>query len=162
MRFLEGVIRTGSWHQRLVAYHAYLDSIRPQLPPNVYDFAIAEWHYNPDFPQSLHDSWVESVSIIESPIRGNQHNRTLDITIRLFGPYHDGHIRIDYKDVYSYSINLPGGTELEIGPYRHGDWLVDEVSLSERNLVVHEIEFRSGSRWMIESRDITCVWKPLK
>ncbi|MCI0402437.1 MAG: hypothetical protein L0212_02805 [Acidobacteria bacterium] len=132
------------------------------MPAHVYEFAIAEWHYNPDFHQSLHDSWVESVSIVESTIGGDRHRRKLDISVRLLGPYHDGYIELRYADVHSYSMNVQrGGGWDPPSQYRHhGDWLIDEVRLSDRGQVVHEVEFSTGSRWIIESQDLTCEWKP--
>lgn len=40
----------------------------------------------------------------------------------------------------------------------HGDWLIDEIRLSDRNLVHHEILFNDGNRWLIESKDIKISW----
>jgi hypothetical protein len=36
----------------------------------------------------------------------------------------------------------------------HGDWLYDEIRLSERGLVLHEVEFSSNGHWLIECKDI--------
>ena len=163
MKYLENLTRTmdpEKYKNKWDTYRAYLESIRAQLPANVYDFALADWRFKDDH-RGLHDAWVDAVSIVESAIGGDQHNRKLDISIRLLGPYHDGHIELCYADVHSYRINLPAETEsVTRGPYRHGDWLVDEIRLSEKNLVLHEIEFCYGSRWTIECRDLTCQWKP--
>ncbi len=44
----------------------------------------------------------------------------------------------------------------------HGDWLIDEVRLSEREFVLHEVEFSHGSRWIIECEDLIYQWKPFE
>lgn len=36
----------------------------------------------------------------------------------------------------------------------HGDWLIDEVRLSEEGLVIHEIEFSNGCSWVITYRNL--------
>lgn len=43
----------------------------------------------------------------------------------------------------------------------HGDWLTDEIRRSDRGLVLHEILFRTGNRWTLESADIVCRWEPI-
>jgi len=43
----------------------------------------------------------------------------------------------------------------------HGDWLYDEIRLSARGYVLHEIEWSRGSRWLIESGDVAYKWSPL-
>jgi len=43
----------------------------------------------------------------------------------------------------------------------HGDWLVDEVHLSERGYVGHEILFSRGARWRIEAFDLRYEWLSL-
>jgi hypothetical protein len=58
----------------------------------------------------------------------------------------------------SDSQDNPDSPPLNVG---HGDWLTDEIRLSDRNLVLHEIEFSRGSRWLIEAEDIVYEWKPV-
>jgi hypothetical protein len=59
--------------------------------------------------------------------------------------------------VCSYSL----GKKSANAHVAHGDWLADEVSLSPNQHVLHEILFRSGARWMIESEDIHFKWAPI-
>ncbi len=93
--------------------------------------------------------------LIREPSSGNRHEvREIEIAIRLFGAFHDGRLELSYPSVRSYSTFGVTGKP-KIG---HGDWLVDEVRLSDNNLVLHEILFSSGSRWIIESRDIQFRW----
>jgi hypothetical protein len=77
----------------------------------------------------------------------------------LLGAYHDGHIKLVYTKVRSYDLTI--GPKREAQAQRgHGDWLIDEIRLSDRELVLHEILFASGARWLIESEDIEYTWEP--
>jgi hypothetical protein len=79
-------------------------------------------------------------------------HRALHISVRLSGAYYDGHLLLDYSDVKTYSLEKPKTRAA------HGDWLVDEIRLSENGVVLHEILFNSGSRWLIEAADISYEW----
>ena len=148
-------------NSRFTAYRDYLDSIRGKLPASTYQFAVAEEHYDPQAHGCPHDAWVESL-VVSEPFSGNRHQqRSVQICLRLLAAYHDGHIQLTYKNVSSYSLNTP--TDFETPPLGvgHGDWLTDEIRLSERGLVVHEMEFSRGSRWFIECEDIVYEWQPI-
>jgi hypothetical protein len=41
-----------------------------------------------------------------------------------------------------------------------GDWLYDELRLSDKGNQLHEIEWGSGARWLIESDDVEFYWQP--
>jgi len=142
-------------------YVQYLESFRDRIPKSALEFATAPWHYNTSDHRSLHDSWVESL-VISEPSQGDRHEiRSLEVQIRLLGPYHDGNTKLRYQEVLSYSLNTQGESKYAPRPnVGHGDWLCDEVRLSERSHVLHEIEFRHGSRWVIECRDIEWIWEP--
>jgi WD40 repeat protein len=140
--------------ERSKAYKEYLLSIKDRLPVSAFEFATANWHYDYGDHRCPHDSWVESLTINEPASRERLQHRSVAITVRLLGAFHDGHILIDYADVQTYSLvrpkSLPG----------HGDWLVDEIRSSENGLVLHEVLFSSDSRWLIEARDVSCEWRP--
>ena len=148
------------FHRRYDAYRAYLGSVRNALPTSAYEFATASWREDNEDHRNVHDSWVESLTILE-PSSGERHeNRSLEIHVRLLGPYHDGHMVLIYRGVQSYELSAPQafkGPPLNVG---HGDWLADEVRLSESNLVQHEVEFSRGTSWSIECRDIEWAWHP--
>jgi hypothetical protein len=145
---------------RWARYRAYLRSIRAQLPPSVYDFAIADWHYEHDDPRCLHDAWVETLTIAEPSTGDRRQYRKLAIRIRLLSAHHTGHIELQYDDVVGYSIQKPSLKHLDGTDDGHGDLSVDEIRLSERGNVIHEIEFTDGSRWLIECRDLYYAWQP--
>ena len=161
-------------------YDEYLASIKDHLPPSAYAFAVAPWHYHTADHRSPHDAWVESLALHErarvidrGPINVAHEEvpaedppaRKVDIHLRLLGAYHDGHIEFVYTNVNSYSLSKP-----PLGPgsfgsggwkyFNHSDWLIDEVRLSDRGLVIHEIVFASDSRWLIECEDFTYEWRP--
>lgn len=146
---------------RFDAYRDYLLSIRERLPSSAYEFATAEWHYDPQASQCPHDAWVNKLIIVEPASGDRQENRSIEILVELLGPYHDGHIHLTYKNVRSYSLETPPEFKLPPLNVGHGDWLTDEIRLSDRDLVLHEIEFSRGSRWLIEAEDIVYEWKPI-
>lgn len=143
------------------AYYSYLESVREKLPPAAYEFAAARWHYDPEDHRSPHDSWVESLLITEPSSGERQEVRRIEIQLRLLGAYHDGHLELVYRDAQRYSFDTrltPGSGRPTQG---HGDWLIDEIRLSERGYVLHEISFSTGARWLIECRDVEYQWNPL-
>jgi hypothetical protein len=147
--------------RRLNEYNDYLKSIQESLPPAVYAFATAPWHYG-DGARGLHDSWLESLSISELASGERSQNRAIGIHIRLLGAYHDRHIELIYEGVRNYSLEIsPEFKSSRTYKSGHGDWLIDEIRLSESDLVLHEIEFSSGSRWIIECENIQYLseWK---
>jgi hypothetical protein len=132
-------------------YTDYLRSVRADMPPEVFEFATASWHYDPADHRSLHDSWVEAVAVRESLRGANDDAAILSIELRLLAPYHDGLTTLLYEDVSRYEMSLRMGSAPSAdGGGGHGDWLVDEVRLVGDKRVLHEIEFSSGARWIIE------------
>jgi hypothetical protein len=81
----------------------------------------------------------------------------MELHLKLLGAYHDGQIEIIYKEVKGYSLNMPAVRKApsNVG---HGDWLIDEVRLSELGLVEHEIGFSQGGGWLVECADIVHKW----
>lgn len=142
-------------------YHEYLESLRDRMPQAAFEFATAPWHYDNKDSRGLHDSWVNSLAIIEPAQGENSEVRSLEIELRLFGPYHDGITILKYYGVHSYSLdsslppNHPRATQIG-----HGDLLIDEIRLTEEGKVLHEIEFDRGSRWIIVCADIECTFHP--
>jgi hypothetical protein len=92
--------------EKFNAYLSYLVDNKNSFPQNAYEFAVAEWHYNPQDHRCPHDSWVESLQIIEKEITEADNERGLEIQICLLGAYHDGNIKIIYKGIKGYTLNL--------------------------------------------------------
>src|ERR1700675_1344310 len=136
-------------------YRNFLLSIKEQMPAAAYEFAAASWHYDHEDNRCPHDCWVESL-LVHEPSSGSRHEkRNLEIDVRLLGAFHDGYLDLHYLRVRSYSFD---GKKPEKSQIWHGDWLIDEVSISANGFVLHEVLFSSNARWLIESEDIHFKW----
>jgi hypothetical protein len=138
-------------------YGVYLRSVADRFPPSALELASSEWYWNFDDHRCPHDAWLES-AVIGEPARGErQETRTVSLTVRLLGAYHDGHIEFVYPRVYRYELALTDG---ERG---HCDWWYDEFRLSPKGHLLHEIEWcgaRRTGRWIIEASDAMFRWMP--
>ncbi len=144
------------WQQ----YRESLEAIRGRIPQSAFEFATAPWHYDQGDSRSLHDSWVEAL-IISEPSDGDRNEiRSLEIQVRLLGPYHDATTTLIYRRARSHSLNTPILFAFPSRDVGHGDWLCDEIRLSPDDHVIHEIEFSRGSRWIIECEDIEWIYTP--
>lgn len=137
-------------------YAEYLNEKRDQMPRAAYDFASATWHYDPEDHRCPHDSWLEQLSVKEPSAGERCEVRGVEISVRLLGAYQDGWIELIYIDVKHYSFQLK--RENSLPGLGHGDWLVDEVRLSESGLVIHEVVFSTGAQWFIECGDVRYSW----
>ena len=142
-------------------YQHYLGSIAEHLTPETLAFAIAPWHYDTSDPRCPHDAWLERLLIEETVPDDECHLLKVNITVRLLGAYHDGHIELRYEGVNEYPLStsrndvpLPG---VDSG---HGDWLYDEVRLSANGFALHEAEFSRGGHWLIECESMSAHWQP--
>jgi hypothetical protein len=144
------------WQYGWLKYCEYLESVKSQLPTSAYNFASAPWHYDFHDHRAPHDGWVEEIIIREPASGERKEHRSLEIEVRLFAAYHDGHIELRYSEVQNYSLAC--GKQFGSG---HGDWLYDEIRLSDRGYVLHEIEWSRGSRSLIECGDVSYKWTPL-
>lgn len=139
-------------------YSAYFDSIKNKLPPNARDFAGADWHYDFKNSKCPHDSWVETVAICEPADGETKDDRGLEIIVKLLGAFHDGLIEFRYKGVYAYEMTGHSDESWPRIHRPHGDWLIDEIRLSEKGRVIHEIKF-TQAMWLIECEDLVYTWK---
>ncbi len=93
-------------------------------------------------------TWVQEIKIKEIA-EGERHEiRTTQIEIILLGAYHDRLLRVIYPGVTSHSIS---SGQSQCG---YGDWLIDEIGLSDAGQVVHEAKFANMARLRIEAADI--------
>lgn len=131
-----------------VGYRKYLLSIEEQLPPDVFQFATALWHYDPHDHRALHDSRFRRSELrVDEARSGHQ----LQFEIELVAPFEDGITTLLYEGVTSFSSSLPAQPELSVD-VSLGDWLCDEIRLSDSKRVVHEFAFSSGATYLIECR----------
>jgi hypothetical protein len=137
-------------------YAGYLETVRDNMPSDAFTFASASWHYNPEDHRCPHDSWLQKLTIDEAASGARSEVRSVDISVRLLGAYQDGWIDLTYSDVTNYSLGFTqAGSSTNQG---HGDWLIDEVRMSDRMQVIHEVVFSTGARWLIECRNVRCGW----
>jgi len=140
-------------------YKEYLESNRSRFPKSAFALATSDWYFGDSDHWAPHDSWLESVQIIE-PSSGNRHEiRAASITIRLLGAYHDGYIELHYPNVFEYRLTADA---LGQG---HGDWRYDEFRLNENGHLVHEVEWASfgvTNSWLIVASDVEHKWIPKK
>ncbi|HEX6372387.1 MAG TPA: hypothetical protein VF006_25935 [Longimicrobium sp.] len=143
-------------------YQQYVSGARDRFPPGAYALATSGWYYDFDDHRCPHDAWLEELVVSERGSGPGMATRAVDVRIRLFGAYADGHIELRYRDVVRYRCEL--WTE-EVGEGRtHSDWRYDEFRLSERGLLLHEIEWcsrDSTGTWLIEAADVEHTWIPL-
>lgn len=139
-------------------YLQRLKAIRDKLPETVYQFAVAGWHYDNQDHQCPHDSWIESIEINEVASGSRSEIRKIEIKIKCLGAFHDGYFYLHHRGVTKYSINHHAK---QPNTHGHGDWLLDEISLSKDDLVVHEIIFNENSKITIECTDIEYNWSSL-
>jgi len=141
-------------------YRTYLDGVRNEFPASAYGIATSDWYYDATDPRCPHDAWLESCVLNEISSGQREEVRTLSLSVRLLGAYHDRYIELRYPRVFSYSMSISRG--------EHGqrDWRYDEFRLSKRGNLVHEIEWcgsqETGS-WIIEASDVGIDWvlKPI-
>jgi hypothetical protein len=108
----------------------------------------------------LHDAWLEWLTITEcTPDQQDPQRRHVELHARFINAYENGHIELVYKQVREY--NLAKRFDERWWNQGHRHWLIDEIRLSERGLVLHEIRF-DGARWLIECEDVEYRWLPLE
>jgi len=135
------------------SYRAYLETVRDRFPSNALEYAAAPWHYDYTDPRCVHDSSVTSVEILEKIDPTEDSGPHLDIRVCLSDAIGDRWIEFLYSRVKRYQLSFEVAADPEY-PRGHGDWLLDEVLLTEDSEVVHEIELERGT-WQIECADLT-------
>jgi hypothetical protein len=138
-------------------YRRYLEGNKANFPRSAYELATADWYFNFNDHRCPHDAWLESATFHEAPVLGVEGLRSVALTLRLLGAYHDGHIEITYPNVQTYQLNM-----LHLGQ-GHGDWRYDEFRAAEGGRVIHEIEWATSGetgRWCVESSDVLYKWTP--
>lgn len=136
-------------------YKKYMQKNKEKFPKHIYEFALDENRHTLDSPNSLHDSWMTSITIKENRDRAYPFEPQPTIEIKLLGQRRDRDIILSYWGIERYSIE---GLK---NPYNWGDTFqgdisCHEVKLSEQDLIIHEIQFVSNSKIIIVCRDFIC------
>ncbi len=135
-------------------YRSYLQTVSAVFPLSAFDLATSDWYFDPRDHRCPHDAWVEEIQFRESASGDRSETRILSLYLRLLGAYHDGYIELRYPKIHAYAL---GSGESNRG---HGDWRYDELRLSARGHLIHEIEWSSGEIWRIEASDLELTWIP--
>jgi hypothetical protein len=136
-------------------YRAYIGSIRSKLPAHVYAFASNPEHFNLESRSSLHDAWLETLTLREAASGERNHIRILEINICLLGHYHDRRIHLAYTGVTQYSFVMPprhGHPRYK--HTAHGDLFTHEIRLGNSGLFLHELLFERDATLLIECADL--------
>jgi hypothetical protein len=132
-------------------YLEYLRTVRRDLPDHIYNFASDGRHFDLSSTSSLHDAWLESLTVREVVSGSRNEGRKLEVKLSLLGPYHDRTINLTYSGVERYSFDLPARPdEPRYGYTAHGDLLTHEIRLGAHGLFVHELLFERGSTLLVE------------
>ena len=127
-------------------YREYLERNRARFPASAYSLATSDWYFDPHDHRCPHDAWLESAHFSEPHAGERSEKRSLSLSVRLLGAYHDGHIELHYPHVTAYRLDA---SNVKVG---HLDWRYDEFRIDEDGFLVHEIEWSGPApigRWRI-------------
>ena len=136
-------------------YISNLKSNREDYPSELFEFAVNTERYELNHPQSLHDSWVSSITIAENRNKVRPFEPSLSIVLNLLGQQHDRDIVLSYSRVQSYEI-LGSENPYNYGDTFHGDVLTHEISTIDGSFH-HIIELRSGSVFKVSFNEFSCL-----
>ena len=138
-------------------YAEYLRDKRDEFPPSALALATSDWYFDFSNHGCPHDGWLESLHLEETSGNDAPDARVLTLAIRLLGAYHDGYIKLEYPEVFSYRL------QLESGACGHRDWRYDEFRINDRGHLVHEIEWVGAANvgtWVVEASGVIHRWVP--
>lgn len=152
---IEHLFTAEAGHLDFKGYLRYLDSIQARLPAHVFAFAADPSHYDLQSRSSLHDAWLQSLTIGETAQGERREVRRTEIRLSLLGPHHDRHIHLHYTGVEAYAFQSPARYgEPRYTHTAHGDLLTHAVWVNSTGLLVHDIVFERGTTLRIECTDI--------
>ncbi|GAA5497272.1 hypothetical protein Rhal01_03465 [Rubritalea halochordaticola] len=140
----------------VIQFGKYLDALakyRDQLPDEVAQFAEDESRFCLQGGGTLHDAWIETITVREKRAAGDDAS-SCEIELVLLGPLHDRRIQLRYLGVKAYTVDGRGENGFQAF---HGDIHTHEVRLSDDGLVVHEIVGVDEFRIQVECRTFTVM-----
>lgn len=121
------------------------------MPEHLYAFASDKGHFDLTARSSLHDAWLESLTVREEASGSRNEVRRLEVSICLLGPYHDRLIHLRYSGVERYLFDAPNRTDVaRFDHTAHGDLYTHEIRLVRDGLFVHEFVFERGGTLLVE------------
>lgn len=128
--------------QACKAYDAHLKVIATKLPEVTRVFVLAPWYQDFNHHDCPHDSWLLNLAL-NARVKSNE-DRTLDLTLKLLGAYHDRVLIFHYRNVMLCDFEIQ-----KQGRHNTGDWLRDEFDVTADGFVSHEILWQLGGPWKI-------------
>jgi len=132
-------------------YQEHLNGVQDTFPASAYKIATSDWYFNFNDRRCPHDAWLETCNLHELSTGPRSDVRTLSLKVVLLGAFHDRRIELRYPRVFSYSLNISHGERGQ------RDWRYDELRLSDRGHLIHEIEWygsHATGSWVIEASDL--------
>ena len=152
---MEHIVNSETAGMDWTRYSRYVESIRDRLPADVFAFASDSRYFDLSSHSSLHDAWLESLTVREVASGERQEIRGMEIAISLLGPFHDRRIRLHYTGVTRYTFGAPPRYgEPRYEHTAHGDLITHEIRLGRDGLLVHELLFERDATFLIECSDI--------
>lgn len=143
-------------------YFNYVESIKTELSPALYEFASDYDNYNLTSHTSLHDAWLEEFSIREVQQPSSKTDRVLEISSTYLGPFHDLKIHITYRDVHWYELINPQESRTQPPTtVPHGDLLLHEIRVASKGLFEHELVFSRGGRFLVCFEEFEHLVEPI-
>ena len=135
-------------------YPAYLESIRDRMPRGALEYAAAPWHYDFSHEACPHDSNLASLIVTGSSLPESANRQLGTTALKLFGSHRNGMLGFSYPGLRQVVLSAAPDA-----PDQFGDVLVDEISLAEDGLIVHEIVFDKATL-TIHAADVLFSWQP--
>ena len=142
-------------------YRRYIESVRECLSEAAYAFASDVRHFDPTARETLHDAWLDNITIREDASGDRQQLRRLAIDIGLLGPFHDRRIHLRYRGVHAYRFEALPTEGIRFTHTAHGDLLRHEMRVRPAGGIVHELVFERQGTCLIECDEFSHVQEAL-
>lgn len=126
-------------------YFEYIESIKQELPTDLYEFASDVDRYNLSNKKSLHDAWLKSLIVNEGNVTPDSNDSVTKIEIELLGHSHDRVFKLTYNKVTQYYLNKKEHERIS----KHDDLLAHEIRLNSKGEIEHVIEFDNEISFMV-------------
>jgi hypothetical protein len=151
---MEHIVNSETQGIDFTRYSAYIATIRDKIPEHVHSFASDSRYFDLNSHSSLHDSWLESLTVREVASGERKEIRRMEVAISLLGPFHDRRIHLHYSGVTLYTFGSPPHYDEERFDHTaHGDLLAHEIRLGHDGLLIHELLFENDATFLIECAD---------
>jgi hypothetical protein len=113
---MEYIVNSATEGIDFATYSEYLLTIREELPEHIYEFALDFRHYDLNANASLHDAWLESLTVRELASGSRGEVRRLEVKLCFLGPGGRGHLRASEwlaKRIFASSLALQRASPIQ-------------------------------------------------